>query len=387
MSQTQRESRVSNAPKDVRVFNLTKVYHGAAGRNVAAVNDVSLDIAPGTLVTLLGPSGCGKTTVLRMIAGFETPTSGSIHIGDRMVNNVPPNRRDLAMVFQSYALFPHMSVFENVAYGLRMRRLPQSEVQRRVWAMMEMMHLEGCEERAPNQLSGGQQQRVALARALVVEPSVLLLDEPLSNLDAKLRIYMRDEIRSLQQRLGITAIYVTHDQQEALSLSDRVVVINRGRVEQVGTPQEIYQRPNTEFVATFVGTANFLQGSVLAQHGEEVAVRVMDQHLTVPSEHRWQLGEPVMLLVRPEAIHLGREDETFTGIVRRVSFLGASVEYQVEVGGNLLNAVEPAQVSTPLYSVEDRVSLNLEHSSLHLLPASDHNAAFEPATLLRPAVG
>ncbi len=371
---------------EVSVHNLTKIFRGAAGRNVAAVSDVSLVMPPGALVTLLGPSGCGKTTVLRMIAGFESPTSGTIRIGARVVNDVPPNRRGLAMVFQSYALFPHMNVFENVAYGLRMRRLPHDEIRRRVWAMMELMRLEGYEERAPNQLSGGQQQRVALARALVVEPSVLLLDEPLSNLDAKLRIHMRDEIRSLQQRLGITTIYVTHDQDEALSLSDWIVVMNRGRVEQVGTPTEIYKRPETEFVATFIGTANFLDGRVQVQHGADAVVEVHGHALPIPTGLSWSPGDRVRVMARPEAVRLSPTGEGFGGVVRRVTFLGATVAYEVEAAGQLLAAAQVTSGPEPVYSVGDQVAVGLERASLHLLKAGAPEDTSDVAPLHTPGV-
>src|SRR5512136_2725176 len=235
--------------------HLTKKFQarGKQTGEVSAVDDVSINIEKGQFVTLLGPSGCGKTTTLRLIAGFEFPTSGRISLDGQRLEDVPPNRRDMAMVFQSYAIFPHLSVFENIAYGLRIKKLPAADIRRRVDDVMSLTELTGLHDRAPNQLSGGQQQRVALARALVVEPKVLLFDEPLSNLDAKLREEMRFEIRDLQKRLGITAIYVTHAQEEALVMSDLIAIINKGKLAQLGSPEEIYERPRSRFVADFIG--------------------------------------------------------------------------------------------------------------------------------------
>ncbi|MBO8141716.1 MAG: ABC transporter ATP-binding protein, partial [Firmicutes bacterium] len=268
----------------VVIDHVTKVFESPddPSRRVVAVNNVSLDIKEGEMVTFLGPSGCGKTTTLRMVAGFELPTEGRISIGGQDVTFLPPNKRDTAMVFQSYAIFPHLSVKENVAFGLRLKRLSEQEIETRVKRMLEMVGLGGMASRSPEQLSGGQQQRVALARAIVNEPSVLLFDEPLSNLDAKLREQMRHEIRALQQRLGITSIYVTHDQSEAMTLSDRIVVMRDGRIEQVGTPIEIYTRPANRFVASFIGTANLIPARVTARDGEGVEVRLVERSLRLP---------------------------------------------------------------------------------------------------------
>lgn len=232
--------------KGVRLEHISKIYQDPkTGKDFYAVKDTSLTIEPGSFVTLLGPSGCGKTTTLRMIAGFESPDEGEIYLGDEAINALTPNKRDTAMVFQSYALLPHYNVFDNVAYGLKLRKIPKDEIRQRVMNILELVELTGMEGRMTNQLSGGQQQRVALARALVIEPSVLLFDEPLSNLDAKLRVSMRTEIRRIQQEVGITAIYVTHDQSEAMALSDNIIIMNHGVVEQMGTPQEIYYHPRT----------------------------------------------------------------------------------------------------------------------------------------------
>ena len=267
--------------KGVRLDHISKIYQDPkTGKDFYAVKDTSLTIEPGSFVTLLGPSGCGKTTTLRMIAGFESPDEGEIYLGDEPINALTPNKRDTAMVFQSYALLPHYNVFDNVAYGLKLRKVPKDEIRERVMHILDLVELTGMEGRMTNQLSGGQQQRVALARALVIEPSVLLFDEPLSNLDAKLRVSMRAEIRRIQQEVGITAIYVTHDQSEAMALSDQIIIMNKGVVAQIGTPQEIYYHPVSEFVADFIGEANFLRGKMT---GTENGLAVLDVESVWPS--------------------------------------------------------------------------------------------------------
>jgi len=270
---------------------------------VVAVDDVTLDIAAGEFFSLLGPSGCGKTTSLRMIAGFEMPDSGRVHVGGQDITDVPVHRRDMGMVFQSYALFPHRTVAQNVAFGLRMRALPRPEIERRVAAALAQVALTGLEDRRPGQLSGGQQQRVALARALVIEPRVLLCDEPLGALDRKLRQQMQFELKELQRRLGVTLVFVTHDQEEALAMSDRIAVMNHGRVEQVGAPTEIYERPRTRFVADFIGEINILED-----------------------------GKPRAL--RPEKIRLVPPGEArVAGVVETANFLGGATLYRVQAAG------------------------------------------------------
>ncbi len=256
---------------------MTKTFDG----KIVAVDDVTLDIAAGEFFSLLGPSGCGKTTSLRMIAGFELPDSGRVHVGGRDITDLPVHKRDMGMVFQSYALFPHRSVAENVAFGLRMRDVPRPDIARRVQAALAQVALTGLEDRKPGQLSGGQQQRVALARALVVEPPVLLCDEPLGALDRKLRQQMQFELKELQRRLGVTLVFVTHDQEEALAMSDRIAVMNEGRVEQVGAPTEIYERPRTRFVADFIGEINLLDVG-----GRPRALRPEKVRLVAPAEGR-----------------------------------------------------------------------------------------------------
>jgi iron(III) transport system ATP-binding protein len=311
--------------KDLRLVNLRKLF-GEAGKETVAVDNVDLEVEKGQLVTLLGPSGCGKTTLLRMIAGFEDPTAGDIYFGERRVNDDPPNARNAAMVFQSYAIFPHLNVFENVAFGLRLKHIPRADIRRRVGHALTITGLSGMATRRPDQLSGGQQQRVALARCIVTEPGLLLFDEPLSNLDAKLREQMRLEIRELQQRLGISTIYVTHDQIEAMSMSDLIVVMNSGKVEQIGSPLEIYGTPRSRFVADFVGKANFLEGVVV----DATHVRVADGILAV-EPHDKSPSDRATLVLRPESLAMDGNDGVFQGTIRRAVFLGNTAEYLVHV--------------------------------------------------------
>ncbi len=334
---------------------------------VSAVDDVSLAIEKGEFITLLGPSGCGKTTTLRLIAGFEFPTRGHVILDGRSLENVPPNRRDMAMVFQSYAIFPHLDVFENIAYGLKIKKLSSSEIHRKIAEVLSLTELAGLERRAPNQLSGGQQQRVALARALVMEPKVLLFDEPLSNLDAKLREQMRAEIRRIQQTLGITSVYVTHDQAEAMTLSDRIVVMNKGQIMQIGTAHEIYRRPANAFVADFIGRANFLPAQVVSASPGGLDLDVLGHTLSIPRpEVAPRIGERVVLLARPEAIILDRSGDGYPGRVRRTAYLGPIVEYDVDVADVVvtLTQYDPREV----YAVGTEVRVRLITETLYLLP-------------------
>ena len=354
----------------LQLDHISKVFlaRGGAGQ-VTAVNNVSLDIEQGELVTLLGPSGCGKTTTLRMIAGFEFPTSGGIILDGKAINMLPPNKRDMSMVFQSYAIFPHLNVAENITYGLHVQHASKSEIARRLQKVVELVQLSGYEKRAPNQLSGGQQQRVALARALVMEPKVLLMDEPLSNLDAKLRETMRTEIRHIQKSLGITSVYVTHDQIEAMTLSDRVVVMNQGVIDQVGTPFDVYRYPCSHFVADFIGRANFISADVLTSRAGELILKVFDKtvHLTDVKDV-YSAGAKITMIARPEMM-LVRQGGQFRGVVRRASYLGNLVDYDVEIGGQLLTAVEndPRQMTT-IYSEGTEVDLDLMVDCIHILP-------------------
>jgi spermidine/putrescine ABC transporter ATP-binding subunit len=309
---------------------------------VTAVDRADLTVRDGELFTLLGPSGCGKTTLLRLLAGFYQPDSGEIRFGDRVVSGLPPYERNIGMVFQNYALWPHMTVAANVAYGLKLKKLGSAEVAARLGEGLRKVNLTGFESRYPGQLSGGQQQRVALARALVLNPDILLLDEPLSNLDAKIRVQVRAEIRKLQQELGITTIYVTHDQEEALSLSDRVAVMKDGRVLQVGAPKELYERPRTRFVADFVGTNNLVPGRVTERAGAELVVDTAVGRLrAVPSG---PVVDRCVLAIRPENVAISDGTAAKGGnVVRgRVSFaayLGSALRYDVEAGqGQILKA-------------------------------------------------
>ncbi len=327
----------------IEVTSLRKEFPTANGV-FAAVDGINLRTEPGEFVTLLGPSGCGKTTTLRMIAGFETPTSGSITLDGADMLRLTPDKRPMAMVFQSYALFPHMSVADNVSYGLRLRKTPAAEMKKQVEAALESMGLSSLGHRPPNQLSGGQQQRVALARAMVMRPKVLLFDEPLSNLDAKLRVAMRAEIRRLQQEMGITALYVTHDQDEAMSLSDRIIVMNKGRIEQMGNPEQIYRHPATAFVADFIGQANFLDATVSSISDGVARVTVLGGERSIPAADEVTGAGESTILVRPESVEITREsgDQTVGGnygTVLSTVFYGAVVEYVVRTESGDVTAV------------------------------------------------
>ncbi len=348
---------------------ITKTFPPRGGTaEVQAVKEADLQINQGELVTLLGPSGCGKTTTLRMIAGFEFPTSGRIFLDGAEINDLPPNKRNMSMVFQSYAIFPHLNVFENIAYGLNVLHLSKTEINRKVGAVLDLVELEGYEKRAPNQLSGGQQQRVALARALVMEPKVLLMDEPLSNLDAKLRESMRTEIRRIQRRLGITSVYVTHDQIEAMTLSDRVVVMNEGVIEQVGTPMEIYRSPRTRFVAGFIGRANFIEATVVHGQSGDLRVNVYGQVVRLSKvKDSFSEGKKLTLIARPEMIEVMPKGD-LAGVVRRASYLGNLVDYDIEVSGQLLTAVDTHPGQTSIYTEGETVGLNLLSDCIHILP-------------------
>ena len=343
--------------------DVVKIFAARGGSGeVMAVDHVSIEIEKGELVTLLGPSGCGKTTTLRLIAGFEFPTSGTIRLDGQVINQEPPHKRNMSMVFQSYAIFPHLSVFENTAYGLKVQRLPKTQIRERVARALELVELTWLEKRAPNQLSGGQQQRVALARALV-------MDEPLSNLDAKLREQMRTEIRRIQQRLAITSVYVTHDQVEAMTLSDRVVIIHEGKVEQVGSPTDIYRRPQTRFVADFIGRANFVKSTVRDRHDGQVVLDALGTTLTAATPASdFALGEAVTLVVRPEMVEIDTPEAHVEGIVRRATYLGNVIEYDVEVSGQLLALVEHDPRHRTIHSEGQSVQLRFLEDCLYVLP-------------------
>ncbi len=293
-----------------------------------ALKGVSLDIKEGEFFTLLGPSGCGKTTLLRMIAGFNSIEGGDFYFGDRRINDVPAHKRDIGMVFQNYAIFPHLNVFDNVAYGLKARKTPAKEIKPRVEEALKLVQIEQYAQRKPNELSGGQQQRVALARAFVIEPSVLLMDEPLSNLDAKLRVQMRSVIKKLQRRLGITTIYVTHDQEEALAISDRIAVMKDGVIMQIGTPNEIYAKPQNPFVAGFIGVSNFLDCEVDAPKGGEAAVRIKNE-LDIKVKVSKAYSGKGIISARPEQLFFS--ETGMPGKILFSTFLGDYIEYEVEL--------------------------------------------------------
>ncbi|UDL89009.1 ABC transporter ATP-binding protein [Mesorhizobium sp. PAMC28654] len=303
----------------------------------AAVRNFSLAIDKGSFVTLLGPSGCGKTTILRSIAGLVDISSGLISIGGKRVDDIPIYKRNIGLVFQNYALFPHKNVFDNVAFGLKYRNVPKAEIVRRVGKALEMVRLPGSEKKLPSQLSGGQQQRIALARAIVFEPEVLLLDEPLSALDANMREDMRVEIKKIQKETGITAIFVTHDQEEALSMSDRIVVMNAGVVEQIGTPGEVYDRPATAFVANFLGKANMLPGSVTVMEGSVATIALATGHtVRAASPKALATGSAVTVVIRPQKLMVGAAAiaNRLVGRIVSTSYLGGNAVYEIDIGGN-----------------------------------------------------
>jgi len=364
---------MAREPVAVTIDRVTRIYKNVKGKaDVVAVDDASFVVAPGELVTLLGPSGCGKTTTLRMIAGFDLPTRGAIRIGGEDVSALPPNKRDTATVFQSYGLFPHMSVADNVAYGLRIRKIPKAEAGERVARALALTGLSDYAERAPGRLSGGQQQRVALARSLVVEPGVLLLDEPLSNLDALLREQMRVEIRRIQKSLGITAVYVTHDRVEAMSLSDRVIVMKDGRIRQIGSPNDIYERPDSAFVAGFVGKVAFFPVEIQGADGQSCACSLRGKAFRAGSTAPGVApGSKALLMARPESLRLGPPDSGIVdGTVRQNVYLGSSVESFVttEYGELLVQIDDPA--GKRLAAEGERVSVSFNEDRVRVLPSS-----------------
>jgi ABC-type Fe3+/spermidine/putrescine transport system ATPase subunit len=325
----------------VQVDGVSKRYQHRVKGEIYAARDVRLDVAPGEFLTLLGPSGCGKTTTLRMIAGFEKPDDGHIRFDGQDVTRLPANQRNIGFVFQNYALFPHLSIFENVAYGLRVRGAPGNAIARRVTDVLALVGLSGYEQQFSSQLSGGEQQRVALARAIVIEPRVLLFDEPLSNLDAKLRVQMRHEIRSLQRRLAITTVYVTHDQEEAMAVSDRIAVMNAGTVVQEGSAEDLYYRPASPFVAGFIGRVNLIPGTIARSADGRLAVSALGTMIaTGEIASDFQAGEMVELVVRPESVAIARDGEaTLRAKVISRTFLGEKIEYVFECGGTPLSSV------------------------------------------------
>ncbi|MGQ0663695.1 MAG: ABC transporter ATP-binding protein [Pseudomonadota bacterium] len=357
----------------IRIDGLCKQFAHRVKGQVYAVRNVSLTVAPGELVTLLGPSGCGKTTTLRMVAGFETPDDGRILFDDRDVTDVMANARNVGFVFQSYALFPHLSVFENVAYGLRVQKQPEAAIDGAVREVLALVGLEGYDRQLPHQLSGGEQQRVALARAIVFKPRVLLFDEPLSNLDAKLRVQMRGEIQRLQKTLGITAVYVTHDQEEAMAISDRIAVMNQGVIVQEGTAEALYHRPASEFVAQFIGKTNLIRARVVAVGPSAVELDVGGhRHSVAGDPAAVAAGAAVRLVVRPEAIKLALDpgEADLRGTVVARTFLGEKAEYQVRVGDEVLQVTDYGPAGARDLCPGDAVAVKLPSDGVHLLPGN-----------------
>ncbi|MSP75173.1 MAG: ABC transporter ATP-binding protein [Rhodospirillaceae bacterium] len=350
------------APISIQLDRISKRFDHTVKGEVYAVREVSLAVEQGELLTLLGPSGCGKSTTLRMIAGFEEPDEGTIFIAGKDVTHVLPNRRGIGFVFQNYALFPHLSVFENVAYGLRVQGRDGPAIARAVGDVLELVGLARYERQQPHQLSGGEQQRVALARAVVFQPEVLLFDEPLSNLDAKLRVEMRDQIRALQKRIGITTVYVTHDQEEAMAISDRIAVMDRGEIVQQGSAHQLYYRPASEFVARFIGRTNILPGRVVS--ASEVEIEGLRIVLAVGHA----VGETVQLVVRPEMIELGPvAGDPVEGRIAARTFLGEKTDYLVTLGSLTLQVSATDHYRRPPLDVGQPVTVHFHPEGLHVL--------------------
>jgi iron(III) transport system ATP-binding protein len=353
--------------KPIQIENIRKTFPG-----VVALDDVSIEVMEGEFFTLLGPSGCGKTTLLRTIAGFYQQDAGHIRVGDAVIDKVPAHSRDIGMVFQNYAVFPHMTVAENVAFGLKNRKIPQKEIEPKVTRALATVQLSGYEERTPDKLSGGQQQRVGLARAMVIEPRLLLLDEPLSNLDAKLRIQMREDILDIQRQLGITAVYVTHDQEEALVISDRIAVMNFGVVQQIGTPWDIYRDPANEFVATFVGNMNIYSSEVMSNSVTEDT----RSRMNIPQD---RAQGDVRVAFRPEDARIlppeekvSPEDVAFNGNVEKTLFLGSDVIYRIGIGdGVTLTVNEYVSKRSQLRTEGDAITAVVPRSHLMFFDTSD----------------
>lgn len=354
----------------LRLVNLVKRFG-----QTTAVDHINLEIEDGEILTLLGPSGCGKTTTLRCIAGFLIPDAGEIYLGERQMTNLPPEKRGIGFVFQNYALWPHMTVYDNLGFGLRLRRISRTEIKTRIDEALALVRLSGFADRYPRQLSGGQQQRIALARALVIEPGVLLLDEPLSNLDAQLREEMRFEIRELQKKLGITAVYVTHDQAEALALSDRIAVMNRGVMTQIGTPEQIYNQPSNRFVAGFIGLSSFVEGTVTEfnQATGYAVVTTSDQvKICVPGD-KLSLDQKITMAIRPEhitlkndsSVHVPEHVNLLQGRIIRAAYLGDVIDYRIGIGDWVLRV---HTATDKILRPQEQVQLIIPPEQITLIP-------------------
>ncbi len=358
------------APTEISLRGITKSFMHSVKGKVMAVDNVTIEVQQGELLTLLGPSGCGKSTTLRIIAGFEQPDQGRVVLGGNDITDLMTNRRNIGFVFQNYALFPHLNVFENVAYGLKVKRLRPAEIRESVAETLELVGLWGYERQFPSQMSGGEQQRVALARAIVIKPKILLFDEPLSNLDAKLRVRMRGEIRRVQRSLGITSIYVTHDQEEAMAISDRIAVMNAGVIEQVGSAEELYFAPKSEFVAGFIGKVNIIEATLRSTDSDSATVEVFGHRYRAPlPEVSMQPGERVRVFIRPQFIRLFPDIERggFRARIKERTFLGEKVEYLVEVGDAQLTVVGSDSTDRGLYQPGKEVGVILQEANMRLL--------------------
>ncbi|MBE5962911.1 MAG: ABC transporter ATP-binding protein [Lachnospiraceae bacterium] len=353
--------------KEVNVKGLLKVFNDPKNNlNVVAVDHIDLQVKAGSLTTILGPSGCGKTTILRMIAGFEKPDEGEIFLGKERMNDLTPHKRDMSMVFQSYSLFPHYNVFDNVAYGLKLKRYPKDEIHDKVMKMLELVDLAGMENRMTNQLSGGEQQRVAIARALVVEPALLLFDEPLSVLDSKLRVSLRSEIRSIVKKVGITTLYVTNNQEEALSISDDIIVMKAGKIVQTGTPQDIYYRPNHEFVAGFIGDTNFLTVRVVNNDASNTTVDLYGKNIRIYDTIPRVPGSICTILLRPESVSIS-EHGFLPCEVCDSCFMGDYQLYFVKIADEIIKVKEYNPYAKLIYQKGDQAFLDFTENSLHIL--------------------
>lgn len=356
--------------KYMTLRNLTKIYNPGKENETHALDSLNLTVEKGEFVTILGPSGCGKTTALRIIAGFEEQTAGDVLLKGENINNVAPYKRFMPMVFQSYALFPHMTVYENIAYGLRALKKSRDIIRNDVAMACQVVNLVGLEKRYPGELSGGQRQRVALARALVLKPEMILFDEPLSNLDVKLRIQTRTEIKRVHRMLGVTILYVTHDQSEALSMSDRIIIMDRGKIVQEGSPEEIYNNPVNSFVADFIGNANFISAEVEEIEGKRVTIRLQNRIIVVKQKNprtSFKEGEEVYLAIKPEATRISQYKTDFSGTVDVRSFLGSHTEYKIEFEGSFINVHQSNRgENIKTYQVGDKINLKFDRDLFHI---------------------
>lgn len=348
----------------LNIQNLTKTFT-PKGRFVKAVDNINLEIYEGEFVCLLGPSGCGKTTTLRMIAGFEIPTEGHITLNGKDIAYLTPDKRGISMVFQNYALFPHMNVFDNIAYGLKIKNVPKKEIKNRVENILKIMKMEEFSERIPSQLSGGQQQRVSLARALIMNSDVLLFDEPLSNLDAKLRLHMRDEIRKLQKEIGITSIYVTHDQSEAMALADKIVIMKNGIIMQAGSPKEIYQKPNSSFVAKFIGRANILKSKIVNKTNNTTTINLLGVDYIIDENVKYEIDDDIEVVIRPESILFDGKNHKLQ-VIKSV-FMGENHEYEVKYNDEIIEIILNNPNGKNISNIGEYLEFSFDKNSIHIL--------------------